>query len=55
MPRRFPPPWSIDERTESFIVKDATGQQLAYVMVLIGSTYPRNPTVGSGLPKPPSG
>jgi hypothetical protein len=23
--RRFKPPWSIDERTESFIVKDANG------------------------------
>jgi hypothetical protein len=23
-PRRFPPPWSIDEQTESFIVKQAT-------------------------------
>jgi hypothetical protein len=31
MPRRFPPPWSIDERTESFVVKDANGQQLAYI------------------------
>ena len=31
MPRRFPPPWSIEERTESFIVKDTTGQTLAYV------------------------
>jgi hypothetical protein len=31
MPRRFPPPWSIEEHQESFIVKDATGQQLAYV------------------------
>jgi hypothetical protein len=31
MPRRFPPPWSIEEHTESFIVKDANGQQLAYV------------------------
>ena len=30
-PRRFPPPWSIEERQESFIVKDATGQQLAYL------------------------
>jgi hypothetical protein len=30
-PRRFPPPWSIDERTESFIVKDATGQPIAYL------------------------
>jgi hypothetical protein len=31
MPRRFPPPWSIEERQESFIVKDATGLTLAYV------------------------
>ena len=29
--RRFPPPWSIDEQTESFIVKDATGLPIAYV------------------------
>ena len=29
--RRFPPPWSIDEQTESFIVKDATGLSIAYV------------------------
>jgi K+/H+ antiporter YhaU regulatory subunit KhtT len=31
MPRRFPPPWSIEERQESFIVMDATGQMLAYI------------------------
>jgi hypothetical protein len=31
MPRRFPPPWSIEERTESFIVMDASGQSLANV------------------------
>jgi hypothetical protein len=32
MPNRsFPPPWSIDERPESFIVKDATGQRLAFL------------------------
>ena len=30
-PRRFPPPWSIEERRESFIVKDANGQQIAYL------------------------
>ena len=30
-PRRFPPPWSIEERQESFIVKDANGQQIAYL------------------------
>ncbi len=29
--RRFPPPWTVEERTESFIVRDATGQALAYV------------------------
>jgi hypothetical protein len=28
--RRFPPPWSIEERQESFIVKDANGEALAY-------------------------
>jgi hypothetical protein len=30
-PRRFPPPWSIEEHQESFIVKDANGKQLAYL------------------------
>jgi hypothetical protein len=25
-PRRFPPPWRIEEHDESFIVTDATGQ-----------------------------
>jgi hypothetical protein len=29
--RRFPPPWSIEEGTESFTVKDANGQALAYL------------------------
>jgi hypothetical protein len=29
MSRRFAAPWSIEERQESFIVKDANGQQLA--------------------------
>jgi hypothetical protein len=29
--RRFPPPWSIEERTESFIVKDANGHTLTYL------------------------
>jgi hypothetical protein len=29
--RRFTPPWSIEERQESFIVMDANGQQLAYL------------------------
>ncbi len=29
-PRRFPPPWTIDEREECFIVRDQTGQSLGY-------------------------
>ena len=29
-PRRFRPPWSVEEHEESFIVKDKTGQALGY-------------------------
>ena len=29
--RHFPAPWSIEEHEESFIVKDANGQALAYL------------------------
>jgi hypothetical protein len=29
-PRRFPPPWVIDETDACFIVRDATGQALGY-------------------------
>ena len=28
--RRSPPPWTVDEQAESFIVRDATGQALGY-------------------------
>jgi hypothetical protein len=28
--RRFPPPWTIDEHPELFIVRDATGFALGY-------------------------
>jgi hypothetical protein len=31
--RRFPPPWSIDEHPESFIVRDATGVALGHFYV----------------------
>ena len=30
-PRRFPPPWSIDESSAYFIVRDGDRQALAYV------------------------
>jgi hypothetical protein len=29
--RRFPPPWSVDELDACFVVKDSSGQKLAYV------------------------
>jgi hypothetical protein len=29
--RRFPPPWSVEERQACFIVKDGNGQALAHV------------------------
>ncbi len=29
-PRRFPPPWSVEEAAESFSVLDASGQALGY-------------------------
>lgn len=29
--RRFPPPWRVEQIPAGFIVKDATGQPLAYV------------------------
>jgi hypothetical protein len=31
-PRRFPPPWTIEELNDTcFVVSDASGQKLAYV------------------------
>ena len=31
MPRRFPPPWSIEESSACFIVRDGDKEALAYV------------------------
>ena len=30
-PRRFPPPWSVEDMLACFIVRDSAGQALAYV------------------------
>jgi hypothetical protein len=30
-PRRFPPPWSVEEQEARFVVRDHNGQQLADV------------------------
>ncbi len=29
--RRFPPPWTVEETDARFVVKDSSGQKLAYV------------------------
>ncbi len=29
--RRFPPPWSVDDLEACYVVRDASGQALAYV------------------------
>ena len=30
-PRRFPPPWIVEQQSACFIVRDHNGQRLAYV------------------------
>jgi hypothetical protein len=30
-PRRFPPPWTVEELEACFVVSDSAGQKLAYV------------------------
>lgn len=30
-PRRYPPPWKVEEASESYIVTDARGQRLAFI------------------------
>jgi hypothetical protein len=30
-PRRFPPPWTVEQQDACFVVRDHSGQQLAYV------------------------
>jgi hypothetical protein len=32
-PRRFPPPWTVEETAPCFIVRDHNGQALAYVSI----------------------
>jgi hypothetical protein len=56
--RRFPPPWSVEEQSVCFVVRDHSGQQLAYVYFegepgrRSGEEILRLRTVGFGLPIP---
>ena len=43
-PRRFPPPWKIEENGESFAVVDGLGQKLAFV-------YFENESIRQGILK----
>ncbi|MFZ3350073.1 MAG: hypothetical protein WA268_04300 [Xanthobacteraceae bacterium] len=36
--RLFPPPWIVEERPACFIVKDANGQELAFVQAAVLSS-----------------
>jgi hypothetical protein len=31
-PRRFPPPWTVEERPACFVVRDRGGQALTFIM-----------------------
>jgi hypothetical protein len=44
--RRFPPPWSIEEHAESFVVRDATGQALGIAVHDQGSSAHQAPCYG---------
>jgi hypothetical protein len=44
MPRRFPPPWTVERIPGGFKVLDAEGQALAYVYGTTG-----DPTIGKTL------
>jgi hypothetical protein len=33
MVRRFPPPWSFEDIDAAFVVKDGSGQKVAYVLL----------------------
>jgi hypothetical protein len=39
-PRHFPPPWSVEELDNCFVVKDANGQALAYMYFEKGPARP---------------
>ena len=43
-PRRFPPPWKVEEHDESYLVTDGFGQRLVYL-------YFENESVRQGIMK----
>jgi hypothetical protein len=49
MPRRFPPPWSVEEADAWFIVRDANGQARAYFYY---DDEPHRSSINKRLTKP---
>jgi len=47
-PRRFPPPWIVDETAACFIVRDGNKQALAYLY------FENEPGRRSSAPRPPN-
>jgi hypothetical protein len=45
-PRRFPPPWSVEELEACFVVRDHNGHQRAYVY--FRERLKEKPAVGGG-------
>jgi hypothetical protein len=41
-PRRFPPPWRVEEQASRFVVRDANGQALGYFYFRGGTSTPIN-------------
>ena len=44
-PRRFPPPWTIEDHTETFIVRDGQWGQFQIVAKMIKGKAPRPPPI----------
>ena len=53
--RRFPPPWMIEEHAESFIVRDANGQALGYVLLRRRAAAPLSDQPADPRRGPPHG
>jgi hypothetical protein len=41
----FPPPWSVEEQDACFVVRDNSGQQIAYVYLRMSRAADRRPSL----------
>jgi hypothetical protein len=52
MPRRFKPPWTAEQIPGGYVVKDGTGQSLAYVHNATKAPNRNSVLVDAAAPKP---